>query len=114
MSRVLSAPDTSLEQWRTLAISTGERLQHAEQQLKDLRKQADELRARMTKANERRDNAQARVNDLQSRVVLLTAANERLTAQVAAQDQIKRAVWDVAQQAKDGIDKGVSELLATL
>lgn len=104
----------SADHWRGLAVQTGERLGYAENQLKDLRRAADENRARLTKAKERLDAANARINDLQAQVVTQAAELEVLRAKVASQAQIKRVVWDLAQQAKDGIDRGVSDVLATL
>lgn len=112
--RVITAPESSVEHWRGLALSTGERLAHAETQLKDLRKAADEARARLTKSKERQDSAQARVNELQSQLVAVTAERDDLKAKVLTQDAIKRAVWDMAQRVKDSVDQGVSDVLATL
>jgi chromosome segregation ATPase len=82
--------------------------------LKDLREAANEARARLTKAKERQESAQARGNELQAQLVLVTAEKEALAARVAAQDDVKRAVWDMAQAAKAGIDQGVADVLASL
>lgn len=112
--RVMSAPESSVEHWRGLALSTGERLAHAETQLKDLRKAADDARARLTKSKERQDSAQARVNELQSQLVAVSAERDELASKVMTQDGIKRAVWDMAQRVKASVDQGVSDVLATL
>jgi chromosome segregation ATPase len=104
----------STQDWRKVAIQTGERLQMAEASLKDVRKAADENRARLTKAKERLDSAQARVNELQAELVQVKAANEDYQTRMLTQEQIKRAVWSAAQQAKDGLDRAVNAVLETL
>lgn len=75
---VESTPQTivqDLDYWRKLAIQNGERLQYAENQLKDLRVAADEARARFGKYKTRLDAANARLNEQQ---LLMTKQAEEL------------------------------------
>lgn len=98
-----------VEYWRKLAIQTGERLAIAEEQAKALRDAADEARSRFSKYKGRLDSAQARNNELQVQVVMLSADNEKLQAELAAvreemrsklvdQATFQRKVYEVRQQ----------------
>jgi chromosome segregation ATPase len=105
--------DKDLAYWRTLAVQTGERLQIAETQLKDLRMAADEARARVTKYKGRLDNANERVNDLQIKLIAISAerdaANERIrmldadfSARLANHETVKRKIHEYRQSLIDG------------
>lgn len=87
-----------LDEWRKLAVQSGERLQYAENQLKDLRTQADELRARNTKSKTRLDSANERINELQTQLVSTTAERDELRDRVARQDAAKRKAWELFQE----------------
>lgn len=91
-----------LEEWRKLAVQSGERLQYAENQLKDLRAQADDLRARLTKSKTRLDSANERTNELQSQLIAVTAERDELRDRVARQDIVKRKVHEYRQSILDG------------
>lgn len=86
------------DEWRTQAIQAGERLQHAETQLRDLRSAADESRARMNKAKTRQESAQAKVNDLQVEVIALRAERDELRQQLRSVESAKRKVWDAFEE----------------
>jgi chromosome segregation ATPase len=105
--------DKDLAYWRTLAVQTGERLQIAETQLKDLRMAADEARARVTKYKGRLDNANERVNDLQIKLIAISAerdaANERIqmldaefSSRLANHETVKRKIHEYRQSLIDG------------
>jgi DNA repair exonuclease SbcCD ATPase subunit len=95
-------PISDLDHWKKLAIQTGERLQYAENQLKDLRQAADDARARFGKYKDRLDKANERVNDLQIQLVRLTAERDDLRASVANQEVIARRVHEYRQSLLNG------------
>lgn len=97
-----ASPAPDLDHWKKLAITTGERLQYAENQLNDLRQAADEARARFSKYKERLDRANQRVNELQIDLVKITAERDDLRSQVAKQEKVSQLVHQYRQSLLEG------------
>lgn len=109
---VVEAPN-DVERWRKMAVSAGERLAYAENQLKDLRQAADDARARFTKYKSRLDSANERVNDLQAQLIAVSNDRDTLKSQLATQEEafhqkladqavVKQKVWEFRQSLLDG------------
>ena len=88
--------------WRKMAIQSGERLQIAETQLKDLKQAADEARARFSKYKTRLDTAQSRINELQAEVIKVSEERDALRDQVANQAIVARKVHEYRETLLNG------------
>lgn len=105
----VTAGSKDLEYWRTLAITTGERLSQSEgtrvaqaAQLAQRDKTLDELRARLEKSQGRKDTAQTRINELQVQLVNVSAERDELRAALASQEALRRKVYEYRQSLLEG------------
>ncbi len=95
----------STDEWRTAAQNTAQRLAESEEKLRVLREQLDELRSRERKARDRADSANARANQTQAQLVAVMAERDVLKAQVATQEQLRRAIYDLVKGSQESLER---------